>query len=231
MDSGEAPIDELASHATYLDLALREHLVMREEMSDLRRQNFNLIVGALSVAGGAALAFGGGIVAAEDGPRGLALLLIAAFADIIALGALGVVNSYKIIEAYVETSAESIRAIVAPARGHSLAAEPLLRYQAIVRDFDTNAFAPNVRAFWLVSFGATVVVGSAVLGIVLLCIAGGMILVLSTSSQVQSAGLVVFAVDIVLTSMFVVGSAWSVRNQTGWGRVAGHPPVDDGPSE
>jgi hypothetical protein len=223
-DGGDRPSDELAPQRTYLDLLMREQLAMREEMSDLRRQNFNLILGALGAAGGTAIAVGAGVVSVDDGPRGLALLLIAAFADVIALGALGIVNSYKIIEAYVETSAASIREVVAPTSGHAPETEPLLRFQSRVREFNTLAFAPTHREIlkaWLVSYGATIVVGLAVLVVVIGSMVAGTTLVLSPLSRVAAIGLVFLALDVVLTVAFVVGSAWSVRHQTTWDRVAG----------
>jgi hypothetical protein len=210
--------DRLASEATLLDLAMREHLALREEMADLRRQNFNLITSALVAAGGASAAVGAGAFGIPDGPRGLLLLAIAALTDVVCLGTVGVLNSCKIVELEIERTAEWIRN-AALADGAASTA-PFLRFHEYVRGFNDRALKrenKRVVGAWIASYGISAVIGGLVLGLIVVLVALGGWLAISQGQDSVLPGWLLLGLDLVLTGGLAILLAFSLVAQGRWG--------------
>src|SRR6202521_5990709 len=152
---------------TYLDLAMRDYLFMREAMNKNLALNFQLILGALVVAGGLGAAVGLKVIPLKAEQQGILLLLDGVFGLLVFIAALGQLNAFQILELDVCDSAKEIRKISGAGRRH------LLSFQAKVVAFNRNAFRLDERGWaWLVSYGTALVVASFALillaGIVLL---------------------------------------------------------------
>lgn len=208
--------DRLEHERTYLDLAMREHLLMREEMSKNLAQTFALITGAFLVAGGLVAAVNVGEL--EPDQQAILLLLGGAFGFLVFIGALGQFNSFRILELYVRNSAEDMRKIAgADARG-------LLSFQRRVAAFNLNAFRPDEQGLaWLISYGAVFVVAGFTLillgGIVAL---GGGVTWEFSHNLISLTG-VLLLLDIALFAVTTVWLAFTVRNLKAWEKVFSAP--------
>lgn len=191
--------DRLAREATLLDLEMREHLALREEMYDLRRQGVTLVTSALVAAGGASAVVGAGAFGTLDGPRGLLLLSIAALTIVASLATVGLYNASMITQLQINRTAADIRSIALPDGDESEAA--FLKYQVQVRWFVERVGkleSKGVVAAWLASYGAFVVLGALVYGLSLVLTAVGGWLVLFESHDWTLPGGLLFGLDLLL---------------------------------
>jgi hypothetical protein len=141
------------AEATFLDLAMREYLALRDEMNDMRRQASNVITTALLAAAAAAAAVGGGLFGPDLGTRGLLMLLIAAGTVGVGLWATGSLNACKILELQIDKTAAAIRAIALTNAPDGAAS--FLSFQLAVRAFTKRAMGVSDRgalAAWLSSY-------------------------------------------------------------------------------
>src|ERR1035437_304726 len=191
--------DRLGREATLLDLAMREHLALRQEMNDLRRQSFTIVTSTLVAAAAASAAVGGGIFGTDLGSRGMLLLAIAAGMDGIGLWAVGVLNACKIMELQIDKTANAIRTIVLTEAPE--AAAPFLSFQSDVRGFTHRAMGLKDRgalAAWLSSYGLFAVMGGLVVCLTLSLMALGAWLVLFESHNLTLAGYGALVFDVLL---------------------------------
>jgi hypothetical protein len=203
--------DRLAEEATLLDLAMREHLALRDEMNDARRQASNVITTALAAAAAASAAVGGGLFGTDLGTRGLLLLVIAAGTNGVGLWATGALNACKILELQIDKTAVAIRAIAL--ENAPDAATPFLSFQLAVRGFTGRAMGLSDRgalAAWLSSYGLFAVLGALVVFLTLVLMLTGAWLVVVESQNLVLAGSLVLFFDIALA--IGLGAAMWVSN-------------------
>jgi len=203
--------DRLAAEATLLDLAMREHLGLRDEMNDMRRQASNVITTALVAAAAASAAVGGGLFGSDLGTRGLLMLLIAAGTNGVGLWATGVLNACKILELQIDKTAAAIRAIALANAPE--AAAPFLSFQRDVRGFTGRAMGMadhGALAAWLSSYGLFAVLGVLVVFLTLVLMLTGAWLVFVESQNLVWAGGLVLLFDIALA--IGLGAAMRVSN-------------------
>ena len=83
-----------AWRSTYLDLALREYLAMRDEMNRTVRLTMSLVTSAFVVAGGVAGALAANVAGLQDDQRGVLLEVVAALGFGIYLTSIGLMNTF-----------------------------------------------------------------------------------------------------------------------------------------
>lgn len=202
--------DRLGREATLLQLAMQEHLALRDDMGNLQRQCIYVVTSAVAAAAAGLAVAGGSLVTLDQGLRGLTVLGIVAVADAIGLAAVGVLNACKIVELHVGHTAEAIRTLAladAPK-----VANPFLSFQIHVNDFTARALNLSWKnrgttVALLTSYGSLGVLALILVALIVVVGALGLWLTLTQSAFPTAPGIALFLFDCLFTAAMAVSMA------------------------
>lgn len=182
----------------YLEIAMSEHLAMRDEMSEILRHNFNLVLAALTVAAGTAVTAAANTLGWTDDQRAFLLLVAAGFGFIICLGSIGLLNSFKVVEWYVERTGADIARVAKELRPDARVAT----LQPAIRRFTTyDRRAPRRAVALLVTYGAAPLVGLIVIALLAAVAVGGYVLGSQSQGELAAWTLPLFIGDVALAAL------------------------------
>lgn len=188
---------------------------MRDEMNALIRLELSLILGALAVVGGAAATVATGIGGVDTAARAFILQVVGTFGLIIFIGAIGVANSFIILESYVTTAAAEIERLASSNQPRHLASmQRKIRRWTRIRTV-TNSIA------WLISYGATQILATVALLIVAAIALIGFFASQTGDPLGMLAGKVLGAVDAGLATLALAMLIASLAFTDRWDRVMG----------
>lgn len=194
---------------------MQEYLAMRDEMNALIRLELSLILGALAVVGGAAATVATGIGGLDTTAQAFILQAVATFGLIIFIAAIGVANSFIILESYVTTAAAEIERLASSSQPRHLAS-----MQRKIRRWTRRRSLTNSIA-WLISYGATQILAAVALLIVAGIASIGFLASQSGDPLGILAGKLVGAVDTGLATLALAMLIASLAFTDRWDRVMG----------
>jgi hypothetical protein len=195
---------------------MTEYLAIRSEMTDLIKLNFNLILAALTVAAGTAVAAATNTGHWPDDVRGFLLMLAAGFGLLIFLAAVGILNSFKVLEWYASKKATAIaRRSERLHQGDALATLPeaVRRFSTV----DPRRRGPLVAL--ALSYGVVPAVGLVVWALLLVIAVAGYLTGSSSSGGLSGWLGPLLIGDVALAVVAIIALVITIRLTNEWPKI------------